>query len=137
MRDKLRDVREHLLTLHSILLADQRREYEQMYGRVTSSGEMLNLVMSHEWFAWLRALSTLIVRIDELLDADEWSDAEAKTLIDYTEALMVPAEEGAVFRQKYYQAVHRDPDVLIAHGRLKKLLSAAGSPASPENPTAL
>ena len=124
MQEKLRSVREQLLGLHTLLLDDQRRQYEDMYGRVQSSGEMLNLVMSHEWFAWLRALSSLIVRIDEILDPGGWNEAEARTLLDYTEALLVPAEEGAVFRQKYFAAVQRNPDVLIAHGRLKKLLAA-------------
>lgn len=123
MQEKLRSVREQLLRLHTLLLNDQRRQYEDMYGRVQSSGEMLNLVVSHEWFAWLRALSSLIVRIDELLDPGAWNDAEARTMLDYTEALLVPAEEGAVFRQKYFQAVQRNPDVLIAHGQLKKLLA--------------
>lgn len=123
MREKLRAIREHLLRLHLLLLADQRSEYEQMFGPVKSSGEMLNLVMSHDRFDWLRALSSLIVRMDELLDAGEWSDAEAKTLVDYAEALLVPAEEGALFRRKYFQAVQRSPDVLIAHGQLKKLLA--------------
>src|SRR5512140_3860797 len=111
MKEKLRAIREQLLHMHSLLLADQRHEYEQMYGRVNGPGELLNLVMNHEWFAWLRALSALIVRIDELLEAEEWSDAEGKTLIDYTEALLMPAEEGAVFRQKYHQAIQRNPDV--------------------------
>ncbi len=122
MKDKLRNVREQLLKIHSLLLADQRSEYENMYGRVKSPGDMLNLVLNHDWFAWLRALSSLIVRIDELLAADEWNDAEALTLIDYTAALLVPAEEGAVFRQRYWAAVQRSPDVLIAHGELKKIL---------------
>jgi len=122
MQETFREIREQLLHLHSLLLADQRNEYEQMYGRVTTTGEMLNLVMSHDWFAWLRALSALIVRMDELLDPGKWDETEAKTLFDYTSALLVPAEEGAVFRQKYYQAVQRSPDVLIAHGQLKKLL---------------
>jgi transcriptional regulator with PAS, ATPase and Fis domain len=116
MRERLREVREELLRLHTVLLADQRNEYEQMYGRVQTSGEMLNLVMSHEWFAWLRALSSLIVRMDELLDAKEFSDADAK-------ALAQPAEEGAIFRQKYHAAIQRNPDVLIGHGRLKKVLA--------------
>ena len=124
MHEKLRSVREQLLRIHSLLLADQRNEYEKMYGRVKSSGDMLNLVMSHDWFAWLRALSSLIVRMDELFDSEQWSDSEAKTLIDYTEALLVPAQEGATFRQKYYEAVQRSPDVVIAHGQLKKLLAA-------------
>jgi hypothetical protein len=132
MKARLRTVREHLLRVHLLLLADQRSEYEQMFGAVKTSGEMLNLVMSHEWFAWLRALSSLIVRMDELLDAEEWSDREASTMLDYTAALMAPAREGAVFRQKYHEAIQRSPDVLIAHGQLKGLLGAQNSSKSPD-----
>jgi hypothetical protein len=121
--ENLRALREQLLDLHTVLLADQRHEYEQMFGRVKTSGEMLNLVMSHEWFAWLRALSALIASLDELLAAKEFNETEAKTLLEYTRALIVPAEEGVDFRRKYHSAVQRNPDVLIAHGRLKKLLA--------------
>lgn len=123
MLERLRALREQLLNLHTVLLADQRHEYEQMFGRVTTSGEMLNLVMSHEWFAWLRALSSLIASLDEFLAAKKYDETEAKTLLEYTRALMVPAEEGVDFRRKYNQAIQRNPDVLIAHGQLKKLLS--------------
>ena len=123
MLERLRALREQLLNLHTVLLADQRHEYEQMFGRVTTSGEMLNLVMSHEWFAWLRALSSLIASLDEFLAAKKYDEIEAKTLLEYTRALMVPAEEGVDFRRKYNQAIQRNPDVLIAHGQLKKLLS--------------
>ncbi len=132
MREKLRALREQLLKIHSLLLSDQRSEYEQMYGRVTSAGEMLSLVMNHEWFNWLRALSSLIVRIDEMLDNQPWSDADAKTLIEYAEVLMVPAPEGAAFRQKYWAAVQRSPDVLIAHGELKKIFETAVPQPAPD-----
>ena len=124
MKEKLRAVREQLLRIHTVLLADQRAEYEQVHGKVKSPGEMLNLLMTHEAFSWLRAVSSLIVEMDELLASkDEWNDAPAKTLLDYTEALMVPAPEGAVFRQKYHEVVHRNAEALVAHGQLKKLLS--------------
>lgn len=123
-RQRLRALRDQLLRLHTVLLADQRKQYEDMFGKVKTSGEMLNLVMSHEWFAWLRALSSLIVEMDELLDAkEEMADSPATTLIEYTRALMVPAEEGATFRVKYHEAVQREPAVLIEHGRLKGLLA--------------
>src|SRR4051794_12060259 len=101
MKEKLRRVREQLLQLHTLLLADQKHEYQQTIAQINGPGDMLNLVMNHEHFAWLRALSALIVRMDELLDPKgEWSDSEAKTQLEYTEALLVPATEGAVFRQK-------------------------------------
>ena len=122
MKEKIGTIRDQLLHLHSLLLADQRSEYEQMFGPIKTSGEMLNLVLNDEWFAWLRALSSLIVEIDEVqANKKGFDEAAAKTLIDYAEALMVPAEEGAVFRQKYHDAVQRNPDVLIAHVQLKRL----------------
>ena len=39
--------------------------YELDRGRVASAGHLLQLVINDPWFAWLHALSGLIVRIDE------------------------------------------------------------------------
>lgn len=125
-RAQLVPLRDQLLQVHTVLLADQRKQYEDMYGHVQTSGEMLNLVMSHEWFTWLRALSSLIVEFDELLAAKESADAQATTLVEYARALMVPASEGATFRIKYHEAVQRDPNVLIEHGNLKRVLDVTG-----------
>lgn len=130
VKEKLATIRDQLLKLHSLLLADQRAEYEQMFGAIKTNGEMLNLVLNDEWFAWLRALSTLIVEMDEVqANKKGFDEAAAKTLVEYTEALMVPAEEGAVFRQKYHAAVQRNPDVLIAHVQLKRLFPGPAAEA--------
>lgn len=130
-QQQLRTLRDQLLRIHTALLADQRKVYEDMYGKVRTSGEMLNLVMSHEWFSWLRALSSLIVEMDVLMASKDSADAQGTTLIEYTKALLVPAEEGANFRIKYHQAVQREPAVLIEHGRLKKLLESFSTEAVP------
>ncbi len=68
---QLRTVRDHLLTLHKALLDSERAKYEKAYGPVRSPGEMLQLVLGNEHFAWLRPYSGLIVRIDEWLAADD------------------------------------------------------------------
>ena len=59
-----------LLRLHKVLLDDERAAYERAHGRA-SGGEMLQLVIHDERFAWLHSISELIVSIDEMMDADE------------------------------------------------------------------
>jgi len=59
----LHDVRGRLLHLHLTLLDMERRSFESTHGHV-NSGELLQLVLNHEQFAWLRIISTLVVEID-------------------------------------------------------------------------
>ena len=66
----LREVRLRLLHLHQTLLEMERKSFESTHGRV-NSGELLQLVINHAQFAWLRMVSALVVQIDEMLDADE------------------------------------------------------------------
>ena len=121
---RLRDLRRGLLHLHKTLLDTERAAYEQLEGRV-SSGELLQLVISHEQFAWLHAISELIVKIDETLDADEPATiGDAKSLFMQIEALLKPAETGSEFAQKYFAALQREPDAVLAHREVKRMLSA-------------
>src|ERR1700742_4536693 len=74
--ERLRQLRRSLLHLHKILLDDERAAYERVHGQVTS-GELLQLVIGHEQFAWLHAISEMVVQIDEMFDADEPVTQEA------------------------------------------------------------
>src|ERR1700704_3447975 len=67
---RLRDLRRSLLHLHKMLLDLERADFERVSGRL-NSGELLQLVINHAQFAWLRQISALVVQIDETLDADE------------------------------------------------------------------
>ena len=67
MRARLTAVRHGLLELHKALLDAERERYERTHGKVTA-GKMLQLAFQDPQFAWLRSMSELIVRIDELLD---------------------------------------------------------------------
>lgn len=121
---RLRDLRRGLLRLHKALLDTERAAYEQVYGRV-SSGELLQLVINHEQFAWLHAVSELIVRIDEILDADEpLTTSEAEAVLAQARALLKPSETGSEFAQRYYAALQRDPATVLAHREVTLILPA-------------
>jgi hypothetical protein len=119
---RMRELRLGLLRLHKALLDAERANYERVYGQV-SSGEMLQLVINHEQFAWLRSISEHIVSIDELLWADEpATNADAESLLTQTRALLKPSEAGTDFERKYYAALQRDPDIVLAHREVAKIL---------------
>ena len=123
-RRRLVDLRHGLLRLHKALLDSERESYERAHGRrITSRGELFQLVVGDEWFAWLHRVSELVVQIDEMLDADEPATAiEATRVIDQARTLLRPSEERAGFGKHYFDALQRDPDVVLAHAAVKKLL---------------
>ncbi|MFL6208304.1 MAG: hypothetical protein ACJ74W_05610 [Pyrinomonadaceae bacterium] len=119
----LKEVRHKLLRQHKVLLDDERAAYERVHGRVPS-GELLQLVISDEQFAWLHALSELIVRIDELFDeVESTTEPGAQSLLTQARALLVPADTGGEFARKYQAALQREPAAVLAHAELARLLA--------------
>ena len=122
-RQRLMDLRHGLLRLHKTLLDSERVSYERANGRIQSRGEFFQLVIGNPWFAWLHRLSELVVQIDEMLDAEETATAiDAIKLMDRARMLLKPSEEGDGFAKRYFDALQRDPDVVLAHAAVKKLL---------------
>jgi hypothetical protein len=120
----LSDLRIKLLNLHKLLLETERLSYEQVRGQV-SRGELLQLVINHDQFAWLHRLSELIVQIDELIHADEPVTSEAiSALIADVRTLLTPDEFGNDFSVKYDAAFQRNPDVVLAHADVMTQLAA-------------
>lgn len=118
----LSELRIKLLRLHKLLLDSERITYEQVRGQV-SRGELLQLVINHDQFAWLHRLSELIVQIDDLLSADEPVTSEAiSALIADVRTLLTPDEVGNDFAMKYNTALQRNPDVVLAHADVVMLL---------------
>jgi len=123
-RSLLTGLRHVLLTHHKALLDSERARYDHDVERIKSSGQLLNLVLHDPFFAWLHELSELIVLIDETLDADEPATAaDAARLLAQARTLLTPAESGDGFRGQYFEALQRDPDVVIAHGAAMKTLA--------------
>ena len=124
-RRLLTDLRNGLLKVHKTLLDCERARYERDIERIASTGQLLNLVLHDPWFAWLHELSELVVLIDETLDADDPPAAsDAGRLLAQARMLLMPNESGKGFRREYYEALQRDPDVVIAHGAAMKLLGS-------------
>jgi hypothetical protein len=123
---KLDTLRPALLQLHKTLLDAQRARYERDNGRVESRGELLDLVLRDPSFEWLRVLSALIARLDELAESDEKdAPAEARAAIDRLRAL-VRFEGNDGFTVPYRETIEAVPDALVAHVQLSRLLGNAG-----------
>jgi catechol 2,3-dioxygenase len=122
-RALLIDLRARLLQLHKVLLDDTRAAYEMDRGRVGSSANLLQLVINDPWFAWLHALSELVVRIDEAVEPGAPStQADAVALVDHVERLLTASETGDGFHRRYFDALQRQPAVVLAHAEVRRVL---------------
>jgi hypothetical protein len=126
VRARLNELRTRLLALHKALLEDAQSQYEMDRGRVSGPGALLLLVINDPWFAWLHQISEIIVRIDEMTVPDSAStEADVRALLDHIDRLLVPVENGDTFAGRYYEAIQRQPAVVLAHGAVKRVLKAA------------
>ena len=124
---KLDKLRHALLQLHKTLLDAQRIRYEREYGRVESTGALLALVLEDASFEWLRVLSALIARLDELAEADDKDvSGELRAVIDRLRTL-VRFEGNIGFTGPYREIVDAVPDALVAHVQLSRLLADFGA----------
>jgi hypothetical protein len=118
----LRQVRLSILRLHKALLHSERAVYEQEYGAIRSNNEFLQLVISHDWFSWLRPISQFIVKLDDfIMSKDPVTLEQANELLQQAQRLMQPAEAGTRLEQQYYHAIQRDPDIALMHADLSQL----------------
>jgi hypothetical protein len=120
-RQKLVALREALLRLHKSLLEMERRAYEKQHGVVTP-GELFRLVVDDAQFSWLHNISEFVVRIDEALTSEKSvTDADSHVAISLARKIFAPSESGDGFQKKYYDAIQRDPSVVMEHAELARL----------------
>lgn len=123
VRKRLRELRGKLLNLHKVLLDDARAAYEMDRGRVPSSSSLLQLVINDPWFAWLHALSELIVRIDQAVEHEvPATSADATALVESVERLLTASETGDGFARRYFEALQRQPAVVVAHSQVRRAI---------------
>jgi catechol 2,3-dioxygenase len=128
MRTGLKELRARLLHLHKVLLDDARATYEMDRGRVGSAGNLLQLVIYDPWFAWLHALSELVVRIDQNVEPDAPTTvADGSALVEQVERLLTASEHGQGFSRRYYEALQRQPAVVLAHADVRRVLKGLKS----------
>lgn len=117
----LRELRGRLLRLHKTLLDMERADFERDFGRL-NSGELLQLVINHAQFAWLRMISALVVEIDEMLSAEEPATMKAAQNVIAQARSLVTSPADDEFGRKYQAALQRQPEAVMAHAEVAKLL---------------
>ena len=122
-RQKLVALRENLLRLHKSLLEMERRTYEKEHGKV-SAGELFRLVVDDPQFSWLHNISEFVVRIDENLASDEGvSESDSHVAVSLARKIFAPSESGDGFQKKYFDAIQKDPAVVMEHAQLARLFN--------------
>ena len=118
----LSDLRQALLRLHKILLDWERSGYERIHGR-QSSQELLQALLNDPQFAWLRPMSQLIVRIDELLgDKTPPMRNDVDAVVSQVRSLTTARQDGDIYERRYDMALQEIPDAVFAHRDLLALL---------------
>jgi len=117
----LNELRLGLLRLHKTLLEMERINYEKVSGRV-NSGELLQIVLNHPQFGWLRIISALVVEIDELLNDEDPADVSDFAELTSQARRLLTAPENEEFKTKYQAALQLEPAVVMAHANIMQLL---------------
>jgi hypothetical protein len=122
-RQPLLDLRDKLLDLHKAVIEFERERCEKTVGAIKSPYQFLQLVTRDPWFAWLHPLSQLIVSIDEAVEEKEpLTEAMADALRTQTRSLLVAAENAEGFSGHYFVALQNEPQVVMAHAAVIKLI---------------
>ena len=108
-----------LLDLHRELIEVERHAYERVHGRL-SPAELLDNLIHHPQFAWLRPLSTLIAEADVAAEADDPEERDA--WLAAVRALLTPDPEGADFQRRYAERLQESPGVVVAHAAVLGVL---------------
>ena len=120
----LKEARLQLLKLHKLLVDIERENYENEYGQITS-GYFLNLLVDDKNFSWLRKFSTLIVKIDEMLDLDDgYTENMLEKQFSEIRNLLNLENADKDFKTKYQNALQNNSEIAGNHGELKILLAA-------------
>lgn len=121
MRDELRELARALRRLHKAV-ADVELQY---VGAPVNALEQLQILTNHPQLLWLQKLSALMAELDECMEEPDIAAADiAARFSTVIEQLVGPRPPiDAAFRQRYTTLLHDGPDVAIAHGALRAVLT--------------
>jgi len=123
LQQPLLELRDKLLDLHKGIIEFERERYEKAVGPIQSPYHFLQLVTRDPLFTWLHPFSQLIVAIDEAVEEKEpLTDTIADALRKQARALLVASENGEGFSGHYYVALQNEPQVVMAHAAVIKLI---------------
>jgi hypothetical protein len=118
-RTRLAEMRKPLMHLHRALVEASFLEYEREHGRLTSQ-ERLDLLLDHPAFVWLRAISELIVRVDEVLEDASVLGGVVDRVVKQVERLLAPADRDDELGRRHVELLQAHPDVVLAHAALRR-----------------
>jgi hypothetical protein len=123
-RRQLTELHALQLRLHKVLMDAERSAYEDRNGSV-SPNQLLQLLLADPQFAWLRTLSQMLADIDEVLSTRRpGTDDQAKMLLRHARSLLTAKTAPQQFQEKYQQAMQENAEVVVLHGRIRKLLES-------------
>jgi hypothetical protein len=96
------------------VLAAERKNVERVHGAV-SAAEFLQIVSDPLRYGWLKPLTELVLAFDD-------GDVDPDTLVDRTRALLLPPEQGTPFGRRYLSLMQREPELVMRHSALARLL---------------
>ena len=124
IKDQLNALRSKLIVLHKALIDSERVEYEKSFGTLETPQQFLKALINDPWFAWLQPFSRMVVTIDEMLESKEpIPHEEVKALLGKARTLLEVSEEGDDSRRSYFEALQREPDVILAHADVMKVVN--------------
>jgi hypothetical protein len=130
-----------LRSLHRALAERVRRDLEAERQSVIQPGAWLAMLIREPHFAWLRALSELMVDLDVFLEADpEPADDDAAAIRAEVERLIAPSGGPGTesdFARHYWRYVHDEPGVAVVHGEIRSALDHLPLPADVDEGDAL
>jgi len=113
LRAALREISRVLLPLHRSLIESARNDYAFAYDANATPSELIELLQSDPFFAWLRPFTSIIVDIDEMTRTDfEIDDFDA----------VVARIEASLAEEHYVEMLQRDVDVASGHATLRRIL---------------
>ena len=119
-------LRAALLAQHKVLIANDRQQYEAVFGPVPT-GRFVQLLTEDAWFRWLDPLSRLIVALDEWLEQTPPLADAGIALAD--EAGKLFRHTDAEFGERYRLALQQAPDAVL--GQSQVVAALRGVPQSP------
>jgi hypothetical protein len=124
IKERLNDLRSKLLVLHKALIDSERVEYEKSFGTLETPQQFLKALINDPWFAWLQPFSRMVVTIDEMLESEEpIPPEEVRALMGRARTLLEVSEEADDSRRSYFEALQREPDVILAHAAVVKVVN--------------
>jgi hypothetical protein len=122
-RAALEGLHRAMLPLHKALIEATKQEYAAEHGAVESPYELLQLLGGDPFFEWLKPMTAIIVRIDDLSEG-EFETQEVDEVHRAVMAMLDGAENDGSFSRRYHAILQYDFDVATTHPAVRVALDA-------------